>query len=915
MEPTGESMSEKQVEPLILVDGSSYLYRAFHASERAGLKTVTGYPTGAISVVTLMLNRLVRQYTKSCIVVVFDAKGKNFRHEIYPEYKATRSVMPTDLQLQIAPIHKIVEALGLLLLVEEGVEADDVLGTLATQASATGIPTLISTGDKDFAQLVDENITLVDTMKNTQMGPKEVKEKYGVPPELIIDYLALMGDKSDNIPGMSGVGAKSAEALLMGIGGIDEIEHRLGEVSTLKFRGSKKFAERFKEEYKTIVLSKQLATIRTDLELPFSIDQLVRCPEKTEELLALYQKYELKSLERGLVQQGNAQSNQELRTPKYELITDQKTFSHWVERLKKAPYFGFDTETTGLNYMTADLVGVSFSVGAGEAAYVPLQHSYEGVPVQLPMQQVLATLKSILEDPEQKKIGQNIKYDNNILARYNIEIKGVIFDTMLESYVLNSIGTKHDLDSLSRQYLNHNTIKFEDVVGKGAKQICFSQVSLESAASYAAEDADVTLQLHEVLWNKLQQEASLKKVFETIEMALVPVLSRIERNGALLDTDLLEKQSIELGKRLSILQEEAWEMAGEKFNLGSPSQLQDVLFNKMNLPVKKKTPKGQFSTNEEVLQELALDYPLPKLLLEYRSLNKLKTTYTDKLPGLVNPGTGRIHTSYHQAGTATGRLSSANPNLQNVPVRTEEGRKIRQAFIAPEGYHILAADYSQIELRIMAHLSKDDGLLEAFAKNMDVHQATAGEIFGVALEEVTEQQRRSAKAINFGLIYGMSAFGLSRQLGITRKAAQEYIDTYFEHYPGVLTYMDKTKAHAGEFGYVETLFGRRLYLPDIRAQNGMRRQAAERAAINAPMQGTAADIIKRAMIQVDHWLKEKTLDVRIILQVHDELVLEVADADLATVTQEIESVMARVAELDVPLLLGIGVGDNWEQAH
>ncbi len=910
-------MSEQARAPLILVDGSSYLYRAFHASERANLRTSDGQPTGAIRVMTNMLKSLMRQYSDSDVVVIFDAKGKNFRHAIYEDYKATRKPMPDELRSQVQPIHDIVKALGLPLLMVEGVEADDVLGTLAREATEKKIDTIISTGDKDIAQLVTEHVTLIDTMNDSTTDVNGVVEKFEIPAELIVDYLALMGDSSDNIPGMPGVGKKTALALLQGIGGIDEIANRLDEVAALGFRGSKTFAKKFEEHKDIVLVSRELATIKTDVELPVSIDKLKAKPVDTEALLELYRQFEFRTMIREL-EQGDVDSEENAASSvpaEYETITEQKRFLEWLAQLKQSELFAFDTETTSLDYMVAELVGVSFSCESGKAAYVPVGHDYIGVPEQLDRQWVLNHLKPLLEDSDQKKVGQNLKYDQNILARYGINLQGVAFDTMLESYVLNSTATRHDMDSLAKKYLGQSTISFEDIAGKGVKQLTFNQIDLEKASPYAAEDADITLRLHQALLPKLGKEPSLKKVFNDIEMPLVDVISRIERNGALVSSTLLGQQSHELGERLAELEKLAHELAGEIFNLSSPKQLQELLFNKLGLPVIKKTPKGQPSTAEEVLQELALDYPLPRLILEHRSLSKLKSTYTDKLPLMVNPATGRIHTSYHQAGTATGRLSSSDPNLQNIPVRTEEGRRVRQAFIADKGYKLVAADYSQIELRIMAHLSGDKGLLDAFANGLDIHKATAAEVFGVELEQVSTDQRRSAKAINFGLIYGMQAFGLARQLGISRQSAQEYIDLYFDRYPGVLKYMEQTKAFAKEKGYVETLFGRRLYLPEINARNGMRRQAAERTAINAPMQGTAADIIKKAMLAVDQWLCNSSLDARIIMQVHDELVLEVAESDLGVLVESVKKIMADAASLDVPLLVDAGFGQNWDEAH
>ena len=904
--------------PLILVDGSSYLYRAFHASERANLQTASGQPTGAIRVMTNMLRKLTMQYPGSAVVVIFDAKGKTFRHDMYSEYKATRKPMPDDLRSQVEPIHDIVRALGMPLLMIEGVEADDVIGTLARQATEKQVETIISTGDKDIAQLVSEHVTLIDTMKEEHTDLPGVEQKFGIPAHLIIDYLALMGDSSDNIPGMPGVGQKTALALLQGIGSIDDIAQRLDEVPALGFRGSKNFAAKFEEHKDIVLLSRDLATIKTDVELPVSVEELKAGPLDKNALLALFRQFEFRTMIREFEEgtsKGESAPQQATVETKYETVLSEESFLGWLEKLQKADLVAFDTETTSLDYMVADLVGVSFAVEAGEAAYVPLAHDYMGAPKQLDRSWVLEKLRPLLEDTNKKKVGQNLKYDQSVLARHNVNLQGIAFDTMLESYVLNSTATRHNMDALAEKYLGHTCVSFEDIAGKGAKQLTFNQIELEKAGPYAAEDADITLRLHQALFPQLEPEATLARVFHEIEMPLVDVLSKMERSGAYVDGNLLSKQSMELKERLTGLEKQAHDIAGEPFNLSSPKQLQAILFEKLELPVIKKTPKGQPSTAEEVLQELALDYPLPKLIMEHRGLSKLKSTYTDKLPQMINPGTGRIHTSYHQAVTATGRLSSSDPNLQNIPIRTEEGRRVRQAFVAPNGYQLIAADYSQVELRIMAHLSGDKGLLNAFSQGLDIHKATAAEVFGVALDGVTVEQRRSAKAINFGLIYGMSSFGLAKQLGVSRKSAQEYIDLYFDRYPGVLGYMEGTKASAREKGYVETLFGRRLYLPEINARNGMRRQAAERTAINAPMQGTAADIIKRAMVLVDQWLMESDLDAKMIMQVHDELVLEVADADLAAVKTGLEEKMSQAAQLDVPLLVEAGVGLNWDEAH
>jgi DNA polymerase-1 len=903
------------------VDGSSYLYRAYHALPP--LSNSRGLATGAVKGVISMLRRLMKDYPGSPVAVVFDAKGKTFRDDIYPEYKANRPPMPDDLREQVEPIHAIVRAMGLPLLCEEGVEADDVIGTLAREASADGRTVIVSTGDKDMAQLVNEHVTLVNTMTETLLTPEGVREKFGVPPEHVIDLLALMGDKIDNIPGVPGVGEKTALGLLQGLGGLDDIYGSLDKVETLGFRGAKTMAAKLEKERDNAYLSYRLATIATDLDLAMKHTDIENGEPDADALRTLYQDLEFKSwldeLERGTAPEAPAEDGGDRSSardaPHYDTVLDEALFDAWLEKLRKAELFAFDTETTSLDYMRAELVGVSFAVAPGEAAYVPVAHSYPGAPEQLDRDRVLEALRPLLEDDGRPKVGQNLKYDASVLARYGITLRGIAFDTMLESYVLDSTATRHDMDSLALKYLGRSTTHFEDVAGKGARQITFDQVGLEEAAPYAAEDADVTLALHGVLWPKLQAESSLEKVFTEIELPLVPVLSRMERTGALIDEDRLWEQSRELGQRLQALEEEAHNLARQVFNLGSPKQLGEVLFERLELPILKKTPKGAPSTAEEVLQELALDYPLPRVILEHRGLAKLKGTYTDKLPGLINPETGRIHTSYHQAVTATGRLSSSDPNLQNIPIRTEEGRKIRQAFVAPEGYRIVAADYSQIELRIMAHLSQDKGLLEAFRDNLDVHSATAAEVFGVELDAVSSEQRRKAKAINFGLIYGMSAFGLARQLHLDRGEAQRYIDVYFERYPGVREYMDRTRSLAHEQGYVETLFGRRLYLPEINVRNKMRQQAAERTAINAPMQGSAADIIKKAMLSVDRWLTDDGVDAHMIMQVHDELVLEVADTQLDAVCDELVTRMSGAAELAVPLLVETGRGANWDEAH
>ncbi len=911
--------------PLVLVDGSSYLYRAFHALPP--LTTSKGMPTGAVKGVLNMLKSLRKQYPDSLFAVVFDAKGGTFRDAMFAEYKANRPSMPDDLRVQVEPLHASVRALGYPLLCVEGVEADDVIGTLARSSAAAGRPVIISTGDKDMAQLVDGHITLVNTMTGTVLDVAGVHEKFGVGPEHIIDFLALMGDKVDNIPGVPGVGEKTAVGLLTGIGGgLRDLYQNLDKVPGLAIRGAKTLPAKLEEHRDAAFLSYELATIKVDVELDVQVDALICGEPDREALLALYTEMEFKSwiaeVQRDAAREGDTIAPVEEPAAqveaKYETILDQARFDVWLEKLRQAPLFAFDTETTGLDAQRAELVGLSFAVEPHEAAYVPLAHDYEGAPTQLDRDAVLTALKPLLEDPAKAKVGQNAKYDINILANASLPIQmhGVAYDTMLESYVLDSTATRHDMDSLAQKYLDHSTIAFEDIAGKGAKQLTFNQIHLDKAGPYAAEDADITLRLHHALQARLAKTPSVQPVLMDIEMPLVPVLARIERQGALVDAALLKVQSGELGVKMAELERRAFELAGEEFNLGSPKQLGVILYDKLGMPVLSKTAKGQASTAEAVLADLAAEgYPLPTVLMEYRSLSKLKSTYTDKLPEQINPRTGRIHTSYQQAVAATGRLSSSDPNLQNIPVRTPEGRRIRQAFVASPGYKLLAADYSQIELRIMAHLAKDEGLLHAFRNDLDVHRATAAEVFGVALEAVTNDQRRSAKAINFGLIYGMSAFGLAKQIGVDRKQSQDYIDRYFARYPGVLAYMERTRTQAAEQGFVETLFGRRLYLPDINAKNPALRKGAERTAINAPMQGTAADIVKRAMVAVDNWLNDTGLDARVILQVHDELVLEVREDLVEQVKAEIRPYMSNAAQLDVPLLVEVGVGSNWDEAH
>ncbi|MFL0861401.1 DNA polymerase I [Vibrio parahaemolyticus] len=923
--------------PLILIDGSSYLYRAFHAYP--GTMSNGEIPTNAVYGVVNMLRSMMRQFASERIAVVFDAKGKTFRDEMYSEYKANRPPMPDDLRCQIEPLHNVIRAMGLPLICVPGVEADDVIGTLAYQASQQGMPVLISTGDKDMAQLVDDNITLINTMTNVVMDREGVVEKFGIPPELIIDYLALMGDKVDNIPGVPGVGDKTATALLQGIGGLTKLYENLDDIAALGFRGSKTMAKKLVDNKDNAMLSYELATIKLDVELEETPESLLKAEPNKDELIKLYGQLTFNSwlnelLEggsgtveavelAGSAQASSSSSHAEMETSavtidrsQYETILDEASFNAWLEKLKAAELFAFDTETDSLDYMVANLVGLSFAIDEGIAAYVPVAHDYLDAPEQLDRDWVLEQLKPILEDDAQAKVGQNLKYDASVLARYGIEMKGIKYDTMLVSYVYNSVGGKHDMDSLALRFLQHSCISFEQIAGKGKNQLTFNQIELEQASPYAAEDADVTLRLHNRLFANIEQDEKLKSVYEEIEMPLVPVLSRIERTGVLIDDMKLSAQSVEIAARLEELEQKAYEIAEQEFNMNSPKQLQAILFEKMGLPVVKKTPSGTPSTNEEVLQELALDYPLPKLILEYRGLAKLKSTYTDKLPKMINPSTGRVHTSYHQAVTATGRLSSTDPNLQNIPIRNEEGRRIRQAFVAPAGYKILAVDYSQIELRIMAHLSGDQALLDAFRDGKDIHAATAAEIMGVSIDQVSSEQRRRAKAVNFGLIYGMSAFGLAKQLGIPRGEAQAYMDKYFERYPGVMQYMEDTRSAAADKGYVETIFGRRLHLPEIKSRNGMRRKAAERAAINAPMQGTAADIIKKAMLLVDQWIQEEGNGrVKLLMQVHDELVFEVEESSLSEIESKVQKLMESAAELKVPLVAEAGHGDNWDQAH
>ena len=904
-------MSEKK---LVLVDGSSYLYRAYHALPK--LTTSRGEPTGAIHGVLNMVNKLASDEATEHFVVVFDAPGKTFRDELFEEYKATRPPMPDDLREQVDPLLEAIPAMGIPLLRISGVEADDVIGTLCRQAEDAGMDVLVSTGDKDMAQLVNDKVTLVNTMTGSVLDREGVKTKFDVYPEQIIDYLALVGDSSDNIPGVPKVGAKTAAKWLNQWPTADDIIANADEIKG-------KVGESLRENIEQLRLSQTLATIRQDVDLQDGPADLKRSAPDAEKLKMLYSKLELKRLLRQLEDgdatavDAKAESKKiaSARKGNYQTVLKQADFEHWLKKINKADLVALDTETTSINYMEAELVGISLAVETGEAAYIPVAHDYPGAPDQLDRDDVLAAMKDFLENDEKKKVGHHLKYDAHIFARYGISLRGMQFDSMLESYVLNSVATRHDMDSVARYYLNVDTIHYEDVAGKGAKQLTFNQVDLEQAAPYAAEDADITLGLHEHLWGELRKIPALQSVYEKIEQPLVPVLLAMEETGVLIDREMLKKQSGELAKTMMRLEKEAHECAGGPFNLGSPKQLQEILFGQLGLPVVRKTPKGQPSTAEDVLQELADEYDLPRIILEYRSVSKLKSTYTDKLPKQIDPQTGRVHTSYHQAVAATGRLSSTDPNLQNIPIRTPEGRRIRQAFVPPDGTVLLAADYSQIELRIMAHLSGDEGLRKAFKEDRDVHAATAAEVFQIEAGEVTADHRRSAKAINFGLMYGMSAFGLGKQLGIGRGQAQEYVDMYFDRYPGVKQFMDDIREQARQSGFVETEFGRRLYLPEINDRNAQRRQYAERSAINAPMQGTAADIIKRAMITVQDWLLSKKVPAKMIMQVHDELVFEVARGSIDTVREEIVSLMNAAAELSVPLKVDVGVGENWDEAH
>jgi len=892
--------------PFVLIDGSSYFYRAFHALPP--LSNSKGVPTGAVYGVVNMIRRLLKDYQPEYVGVIFDAKGKTFRDDLYPEYKANRAAMPDELSCQFQPMVEIIEALGLPILVIDGVEADDVIGTLAHEAEKKGIATLISTGDKDMAQLVNDHIHLINTMSNKLMDEAGVSEKFGVPPSKIIDYLTLIGDTVDNVPGVSKVGPKTAVKWIDQYGSLDHIIENADTITG-------KVGENLRESLSYLPLSRELVTIKCDVPLHLKVQELMmKAPDK-QRLIELYREYEFKTWLNEILSDTTHVDTKPSETKHYDTILTQKKFDEWLDRLRSSKVFAFDTETTDLNYMNAQIVGVSFAIKANEAAYVPLAHDYEGAPTQLNREAVLAALKPILEDPKHAKIGQNLKYDCSVLANHGIEMQGIVYDTMLESYVLNSGANRHDMDTLSLKYLGHKTISFEEVAGKGVKQLTFNQIPIEQAGPYAAEDADITLQLHEKLFPLVEAEPGTATVFRDIEMPLVPILSKIERQGVLIDHEKLAAQSITLAKQIDILEQQAYKIAGETFNMNSPKQLQALLYEKLGLPILQKTPTGQPSTAENVLTDLSYDYPLPKVILEYRSLSKLKSTYVDALPRQVNERTGRVHTSYNQAVAATGRLSSTDPNLQNIPVRTEEGRRIREAFISPPGTVLVAADYSQIELRIMAHISGDAGLCHAFNHGKDIHSATAAEVFGVPFDQVTPEQRRRSKAINFGLIYGMSSFGLAKQIDVDRHAAQEYIDLYFARYPGVKAYMDNIRKLAHDQGYVETLYGRRLYLPEINARNLQRQRAAERAAINAPMQGTAADIIKLAMIHIDRWLTKHKSDIRMIMQVHDELVFEVPEGQVQAFIPELNGLMCHAVDLKVPIVVDIGTGKNWEQAH
>lgn len=906
---------------MVLVDGSYYLFRAYHAIRN--LTNAKGEPTNAIYGVINMVQKHLTEGGPDYFAIIFDAKGKTFRNDLYPDYKANRPPMPDDLACQIQPLHDLIRAMGIPLLMIDGVEADDVIATLSRQAANSGIKTIVSTGDKDLAQMVNDRIHLINTMSNVYLDPAGVEEKFGIPPERIIDYLTLIGDTVDNVPGVPKVGPKTAVKWLLEYGSLDEIIARADEIKG-------KVGENLREFLPQLPLSRELITLKYDVELDFEPEDLILTAPDNHSLKEMYQRWNfrtwLSQLEDDdeqaiLEEEPEAPQTMPDKTeakeikPDYETILTTAQLDQWLSRLKQAALISIDTETTSLDYMLAEIVGISFAVCENHAAYIPLQHDYAGAPEQLSLVTTLEKLKPILEDDAIKKIGQNLKYDLEVFANYQITLRGIEHDTMLASYILNSTASRHDMDSLAANYLNIETIHYEDVAGKGAKQIPFNQVSVEIAAPYAAEDADIVLKLHRVLGDELNKLEKLRQVYNEIEMPLLTVLARVERNGVVIDSDMLMQQAHELKIKMQEIEIEAHDLAGETFNIASPKQIQTILYDKMELPVLAKTPKGQPSTAEAVLQELAENYKLPKLILEHRGMSKLCSTYTEKLPQMVNPKTGRVHTSYHQAIAATGRLSSSNPNLQNIPIRTPEGRKIRQAFIAPKGYTMVAADYSQIELRIMAHLSGDKGLLSAFAKGQDIHKTTAAEVFSVPIDEVDNEQRRAAKAINFGLIYGMSAFGLAKQIGVGRSEAQEYVELYFSRYPGVKEFMDKTREQARQQGYVETVYHRRLYLPEINARNAARRQYAERTAINAPMQGTAADIIKLAMINIDEWLQSSAIDAKMIMQVHDELVFEVATDELDVFMKEVNMRMSTNDRLSVPLEVDIGTGDNWDEAH
>lgn len=935
MSSTANKDTASDTRPVILVDGSAYLYRAFHAMPP--LSNAKGQPTGAIYGVVNMLRKLIADYQPTQMVVVFDASGKTFRDDIFSEYKANRERMPDDMRSQIKPLYEVVESMGLPLLIVEGVEADDVIGTLSVHASQAGLETIISTGDKDMAQLVNEQVTLVNTMTNTVMDVQGVVDKFGVPPERIIDYLALVGDTSDNIPGVPSCGPKTAIKWLTAHGSLQGVMDNADSIKG-------KIGEKLRNALPHLPMSQDLATIRLDVELPKPLEELTIGEPDLETLATLYEELEFKTWRRDLAEGKSPLQTRDASAKAgatasdssapgtvgdnalagstagsidtdYETVLDMAALERWIGELEAAELFAFDTETTSLDYMQAEIVGVSFATAPGKAAYVPLAHDHEEAPEQLDRQSVLERLRPLLEGDKRNLVGQHIKYDINVLRNHGIELVNVAHDTMLESYVLDSTATRHDMDSLARKYLDVSTVKFEDIAGKGKKQLTFNQIAVDVASHYAAEDADITLRLHRALWPKLSAIEPLKRLYETIELPALQVLSRMEYTGVRIDADMLDKQGQKIAATIDEVRQAAFDDAGKEFNLGSPKQIGEIFFEEKQFPIMRKTPKGQPSTAEDVLEQLAIDYPLPRLILQHRGLTKLMSTYIEKLPQQVNPGTLRVHTSYNQAVASTGRLSSTDPNLQNIPVRTEEGRRIREAFVAEKGYRLLAADYSQIELRIMAHLSADEGLVKAFEDGLDVHRATAAEVFGVPLEAVEDDQRRSAKAINFGLIYGMSAFGLAKQLSIPRGEAQQYIDLYFERYPGVRHYMDETRALAKEQGYVETVFGRRLYLPDINARNAQLRNYAERTAINAPMQGTAADIIKRAMIDVDAWLRAEQEDARIIMQVHDELVLEVKAGELERIGEQVQQRMIAAASLKVPLEVDVGVGNSWEEAH